>query len=103
MFDIESKIEELSKKAVKHCDLQGGMDVRSVVRFVVEAIAVDSLSARESQILRLLGRGYTTREIADQLRVSIKTVDAFREILKRKLNLKNANQLIVKAARLAGN
>jgi len=58
------------------------------------------LSPRELQVLIALGEGKTTREIRSQLNVSGKTVNAYFERLKKKLELGNMNQLIRAAALL---
>lgn len=50
-----------------------------------------NLSDRELQVLQLLGSGDGNREIARQLRLSVKTVETHREKLKRKLSLPNAD------------
>lgn len=55
---------------------------------------LDVLSDREIEILRLLGSGLRSSEIAEQLQRSIKTVEAHRENIKRKLALRNASELI---------
>jgi DNA-binding NarL/FixJ family response regulator len=51
------------------------------------------LSDRELQVFELIGQGMTTREIARQLDVRPKTVEAHRENIKRKLRLKNSAEL----------
>lgn len=51
------------------------------------------LSDRELETLRLVGLGRSSREIAEQLHLSIKTVDNYKDRIKRKLNLQNANEL----------
>jgi len=60
---------------------------------------VSRLSDRELEIFELLGQGTDTRHIADHLRVSIKTVQAYCERLKKKLNLQNATGLLCEAIR----
>jgi DNA-binding NarL/FixJ family response regulator len=55
---------------------------------------IDSLSNRELQVLHLVGRGSSTREIARSLNLSIKTIEAHRQRIKRKLNLRNGTQLV---------
>ncbi|HVV99874.1 MAG TPA: response regulator transcription factor [Planctomycetaceae bacterium] len=55
--------------------------------------AVDTLSDRELEVFELMGRGLTTKEIAEKLYLSPKTVDTYRENIKRKLNLKNNAEL----------
>jgi DNA-binding NarL/FixJ family response regulator len=52
-----------------------------------------ALSDRELQVLRLLGSGLGTAEIAAQLSLSMKTVGTYRERLKVKLGADNAQQL----------
>ena len=55
---------------------------------------VDRLSNRELQILLMIGRGTGTREIAQALHLSVKTVESHRQSIKRKLNLGTATQLM---------
>jgi DNA-binding NarL/FixJ family response regulator len=54
---------------------------------------VKSLSDREMEVFQLIGRWKKTKEIADELHLSIKTIEYYREQIKRKLNLKNASEL----------
>jgi DNA-binding NarL/FixJ family response regulator len=62
-----------------------------------QASPLDTLSDRELEVLRLIGRGYKTGDIARTLKRSVNTVDAHRANIKRKLNLKSGAEL----ARLA--
>lgn len=52
------------------------------------------LSDREAEVLAMLGEGATTRAIAEQLNLSVKTVDTYRDNLKRKLGLVDGHSLI---------
>lgn len=54
---------------------------------------VDRLSNRELQVFKLIGDGETTRNIAERLHLSIKTIETHRASIKRKLNLETANEL----------
>jgi DNA-binding NarL/FixJ family response regulator len=54
---------------------------------------IDTLTNREMQIFEMIGRGLTTKQIAQQLHLSPKTVDAHRENIKTKLSLPNSFQL----------
>ncbi|MGA2265125.1 MAG: response regulator transcription factor [Phycisphaerae bacterium] len=56
--------------------------------------SVKSLTDRELEIFELIGQGLPTRTIASQLHVSPKTVESYREHIKRKLKLDNASQLL---------
>ncbi|MFA5161932.1 MAG: response regulator transcription factor [Elusimicrobiales bacterium] len=55
------------------------------------------LSDREIEIFRAMGRGRTTREIAESFNLSVKTVQAYRERIKAKLGIANATELIQRA------
>ncbi len=57
-------------------------------------ILMETLSHRELEVFELIGRGQGTRQIAERLCISIKTVESHREHIKVKLKLKNANELI---------
>lgn len=56
--------------------------------------AVEQLSDRELEIFRALGEGRTTREIAETLFLSVKTVETHRSHIKEKLNVQTAPELI---------
>jgi len=60
---------------------------------------IEQLSDREFEILQLLGQGKGTSDIAAHLRLSVKTVDAHRANIKRKLNLQTAAELMRYAVR----
>lgn len=60
----------------------------------------EHLSDRELNVLKLLGVGMSTREIATDLNLSVKTVETYRENLKTKLGLKDSPELIRYAADL---
>lgn len=55
---------------------------------------VDKLSDRELEVLQLLGKGNGTREIADELHLSIKTIETHRAHIKEKLGLKDASEMV---------
>ncbi len=65
----------------------------------VDDSPIAKLSDRELQVLALIGRGRTTREISAALGVSPKTIDAHKEHIKLRLGLGNATQLTAFAAR----
>jgi DNA-binding NarL/FixJ family response regulator len=58
------------------------------------ATAISRLSDRELQVLRRIGCGLSTREIAAELFISIKTVETHREHLKQKLALADSGELL---------
>lgn len=55
---------------------------------------IERLSNRELQVLNLIGRARTTREIAVDLNLSVKTVESHRQRIKKKLNLASSPQLV---------
>ena len=55
---------------------------------------VSRMITRELQVLSLIGRGRSTREAAQTLQLSIKTVETHRQSLKRKLSLANNARLV---------
>src|SRR5262245_23152741 len=55
---------------------------------------IEQLTDRELEVFRLIGEGYSTRQIAGQLHLSVRTVEAYREYIKSKLGLKNATELV---------
>jgi len=55
---------------------------------------IERLSNRELQVLNLIGRGKTTREVAENLTLSVKTVESHRQRIKKKLNLQTSAQLV---------
>jgi DNA-binding NarL/FixJ family response regulator len=59
------------------------------------------LSDRELEIFSMIGRGLGTREIANKLYLSIKTVEAHREHIKEKLKLKSGTELMRMAVQYA--
>ncbi len=65
------------------------------------ASPVDRLSDRELEVFRLIGEGYGTREMAEKLYLSVKTIETYRAHIKEKLNLQDANQLLRAAIRWA--
>jgi DNA-binding NarL/FixJ family response regulator len=54
---------------------------------------VKSLSDREMEVFQLIGQWKKTRDIADELHLSVKTIEYYREQIKRKLNLNTASEL----------
>ena len=55
---------------------------------------VERLSDRELEVFRLIGQGHGTRRIAEELHLSVKTVESYREHIKEKMTLSDANELV---------
>ena len=69
--------------------------LKSLTTTEVEGISrnVDRLTDRELEVLNLIGRGHTTREIGDTLQLGVATIDTYRAKIKKKMNLRNAAEL----------
>lgn len=55
---------------------------------------VQRLSDRELEVFQLIGQGHGTRQIAEELHLSVKTIESYRAHIKDKLKLKNATELV---------
>ncbi len=62
-----------------------------------ELSGVETLSDRELQVFELIGQGLSTQQIADRLELSVKTIEAHRVRIKKKLNTDTASQLMQQA------
>jgi DNA-binding NarL/FixJ family response regulator len=58
---------------------------------------VADLTDRELEVFRLIGEGHGTRQIADELHLSIKTVESYQAHIKEKLLLRNGRELVQRA------
>lgn len=58
---------------------------------------IAELSDRELEVFRLIGEGHGTRMIADELHLSVKTVESYQAHIKEKLSLKNGRELVQRA------
>src|SRR6202451_3568054 len=61
---------------------------------VSEHSSVSDLSDRELEVFRLIGEGQGTRQIADALHLSVKTVESYQAHIKEKLSLRSARELV---------
>jgi DNA-binding NarL/FixJ family response regulator len=60
---------------------------------------IDSLSNRELQVFELIGQGVTTSQMAEQLNLSVKTIETHQAHIKKKLGLGSAHELNQRAIR----
>jgi len=56
--------------------------------------SVAELTNRELEVFRLIGEGHGTRQIADELHLSVKTVESYQAHIKEKLSLRSARELV---------
>ncbi len=79
--------------------LSPAMKERVLRRFVNKKginplFSIETLSAREAEVFHLIGDGASTREIAERLNLSAKTIDSYRQQLKLKLFLDSGEELV---------
>ena len=58
---------------------------------------VAGLTDRELEVFRLIGEGHGTRQIAEELHISVKTVESHQARIKEKLSIRNARELVQRA------
>jgi DNA-binding NarL/FixJ family response regulator len=77
--------DRIANKMLRHFVAGAGASQRS---------PLEELSDRELEVLRLIGEGHGTRQIAEELHLSVKTVETYQCHLKEKLGLKNSRELV---------
>ncbi|OYX82183.1 MAG: DNA-binding response regulator [Flavobacteriales bacterium 32-34-25] len=65
-----------------------------------QSISENVLSNKETEVLGLIAKGLTTKEIAEKLFVSSRTIETHRANILKKLEVKNTAELIKKAAKM---
>lgn len=74
------------------CSMISGVVIRDYIQRMRKS-EPSLLSPREKEILQLLAEGSTTKRIADQLKVSVKTVETHRQHIMEKLNIFSVAEL----------
>ena len=80
--------KSMSNQMLKMAFRSSGEDTRT---------GTETLSMRELEVFELIGRGNSTREIAEQLHLSVKTIETYRAHIKDKLHLRNGTELMQRA------
>lgn len=89
-MDISPNQEELEQVDCNVINLKNG----EMFSPVMQPILLNLLTPRETEILRLIQRGYLSKEIADKLHISIHTVNVHRQNLLQKLGVQNSIEAI---------
>jgi DNA-binding NarL/FixJ family response regulator len=61
---------------------------------VAKRSGIEELTDRELEVFRLIGQGHGTRQIAEELHLSVKTVESYYAHIKEKLSLKNSREMV---------
>ena len=77
--------DRIANKMLKHY-IAGSGTVRNS--------SIADLSDRELEVFRLIGEGHGTRQIAEELHLSVKTVESYQAHIKEKLSLRSARELM---------
>jgi len=56
--------------------------------------SIADLTDRELEVFRIIGEGHSTRQIAEELHISVKTVESYQSHIKEKLSLRSARELV---------
>jgi len=80
--------ERIANQMLRHI-VSGGREA--------EQAPIARLSDRELEVFRLIGAGLGTRQIAEDLRISIKTVESYQAHIKEKLELQSSRDLVQRA------
>jgi DNA-binding NarL/FixJ family response regulator len=105
-YVMKSEVDDVIIEAIRQI-LQGGFYLtdhlnRKILlqytgRGPTESTTLEKLSDRELEVFELIGRGRSTRDIADALHVSVKTVQSHRSRIKQKLAIDNITELTRRA------
>jgi DNA-binding NarL/FixJ family response regulator len=92
-------IRQVLAKRIYVSDKMSALILENVVGKRTEASPIKRLSDRELEVFQLIGRGRSTVQIAEELHLSPKTVEAHRAHVKEKLDLKTMTELVSFASR----
>lgn len=81
MYLSTAMTEKLLKQAVRQAGHEPGQPL------------IESLSDRELDVFRRIAKGQKTKEIADQLHLSVRTIETYRDRIREKLDLKDGSEL----------
>jgi len=87
-------IEEVYQGKKYICDEIKNILSEQVLSGEDQPTGLNTLSQREIQIIALIKKGHSSKEIAESLEISVKTVEVHRYNILKKLNLKNAAALV---------
>ena len=96
---IEKVVTAIRRVLAGEVYVSDGMAAKMVSKLVGGASKrtgslVERLSDRELEVFRMLGEGYNTRETAEKLHLSVKTIETYRAHIKDKLALQDASELL---------
>jgi len=94
---LEAIRHVLAGKVFLSEELSADILSRMVGKSKAPGSSFELLTDRELQVFDLVGQGFGTRQIAEQLGLDVKTVETYRARIKEKLELKDASELLRRA------
>ena len=94
--ELKAAIESLASKGFYYSEMVTGRLMRSIMDDDGKALE-DSLSEREIEFLKLAATEMTYKEIAEQMHISPRTIDGYRDTLFEKLSIKSRVGLVLYA------
>lgn len=107
--EANKKVKEAIRKVLNgEVYLSEKMSAKMVSKFVGgrpdrSPSPLEALSQRELEVFQMIGQGYSTRQVAEELKLTVPTINSFRARIKEKLNLGGANELVLAAIQWAQN
>jgi len=95
--EIVNAIESISENNRFYCNKVLDVVMTSGQEEVQVSCEPTMLSPREFEVLQLITKGFRTADIADQLHLSVHTINSHRKNILKKLNLKSPTELVVYA------
>jgi len=100
---VRDAVMRVAKGEVVTSERVNSLLVRRAIDGHRPARLIESLSNRELDVFGLIGRGLSTKEIAQHLHLSVKTIETHRANIKVKLELKDGADLVRAAILAASN
>ncbi len=91
--------DEPTTEYVRPTDGTASNDTAAIEQAIVSPVPFPTLTPREREVALLLSGGAKNSEIADELTLSVKTIDTHRASILRKLKVRNNVELALLAAR----
>lgn len=93
-------IQVVLSKGLYVSDKMHAIMLQQRIRGLSQDSTLSGLTPTEFEVIHLIGMGLGSNEIAETLNRSVKTIESHKANIKKKLNLKNSNQLMLFAANL---
>lgn len=97
MEEFQTAMKAVMKGSIYISDALQKMAISRLITQHQGTLPQDRLTDRELEVFEMLGRGKTSREISQYLRLAFKTIESYRHNIRTKLGFANCSQLVSKA------